>query len=179
MSPILGIWASQGRISNSYESIATVTVGAGGSSSITFSSISGTYKHLQIRGIAKYSSAYNSYGRIQFNSDTSANYAQHQLYGDGSAASSYGYSGESSGIMSLLSDAQFGNFVTDVLDYTDSNKYKTVRTLGGVDKNGSGYASMGSSLWRSTAAITSITIFAPASGGNWAQYSSFALYGIK
>ena len=122
---------------NSYESIATVTVGAGGSSSISFSSIPSTFKHLQIRGIAKYSSAYNSYGRIQFNSDTSANYAQHQLYGDGSAASSYGYSGESSGIMSLLSDAQFGNFVTDVLDYTDSNKYKTVRTLGGVACAGS------------------------------------------
>ena len=52
--PILGIIASQdyNRVTNSYESIATVTVGSGGSSSLTFSSIPATYTHLQIRYMA-------------------------------------------------------------------------------------------------------------------------------
>ena len=34
-----------------FESIATVTVGGGGAASIEFTSIPGTYQHLQIRGI--------------------------------------------------------------------------------------------------------------------------------
>ena len=36
-----------------YESIATVSVGAGGTSAVEFTTIAGTYSHLQIRGIAK------------------------------------------------------------------------------------------------------------------------------
>lgn len=179
MSPILGIIASQNypRITNSYESIQTVTVSTA-VSSITFSSIPSTYKHLQIRGIAKWGTAYTGYSRIQFNSDTGANYTQHRLEGSGSAASAAGYTGETSSILGFNSDTQWGANVTDILDYTNTNKYTTIRTLGGFDANGSGYIAFSSGLWLNTAAITSI-VLQPSNGVTFVQYSQFALYGIK
>ena len=162
----------------SYESIATQLVGAGGASSITFSSIPSTYKHLQIRFIANNASAQDIY--IRFNSDTGSNYWRHYLYGQGSAVTasadavandkvSIGYTSTTSGI--------FGNGVCDVLDYQNTNKYKTTRSLCGYDANGSGYVVLFSGLWSSTAAVNSITAF-PTSG-NFNQNSQFALYGIK
>ena len=70
-----------------YESIQTVNL-TGSQSSITFSSIPGTYKHLQIRGVLRGDRA--NTGEIvgvQFNGDTTAaNYASHRLIGDGTNA---------------------------------------------------------------------------------------------
>jgi hypothetical protein len=73
----------------------------------------------------------------------------------------------------------FGVAVCDILDYTNTNKYKTVRSLSGHDQNGSGYVTLMSGSWRNTAAITSITILRDSGGANLTQYSQFALYGIK
>jgi hypothetical protein len=63
------------------------------------------------------------------------------------------------------------------LDYTNTNKNKTARSLWGYDANGSGYVGLYSGLWRNTSAINRID-YVPASG-TFPQYSSFALYGIK
>ncbi len=171
----------------SYESISTVTVGAGGSSSITFSSIPSTFKHLQIRGIARSTrAATNDYVRMQFNSDTtSTNYRDHLLYGTGSAAAA-GDDGNNAGIFlhrisgSTATSGVFGTLVIDILDYTSTAKLKTTRQLGGFDNNGSGEIDFGSGLWLKTPeAITTIKLEAQAGTSNFAQYSSFALYGIK
>jgi hypothetical protein len=67
--------------------------------------------------------------------------------------------------------------VIDILDYANVNKYTTIRVLGGADLNGSGAINLVSGLWMNTAAVTSFLI--SADSGNLAQYSSFALYGIK
>jgi hypothetical protein len=72
----------------------------------------------------------------------------------------------------------FGTFIIDILDYANTSKYKTQRGLGGADLNGSGYISFNSGNWRNTNAITSISL-TPLYGSQFAQYSSFALYGIK
>ena len=90
MNPILGIIASSMLgVTSSYESIATTTVGALGASSVTFSSIPSTYKHLQLRWIARSNRvAAQDFVDIRLNSDTGANYSAHLLYGDGSAATS-------------------------------------------------------------------------------------------
>ena len=69
-------------------------------------------------------------------------------------------------------------FVTDILDYTDTNKLTTVRTLGGYDVNGAGQFGLFSNLWNNTAAVSTITLRI-VGGTNFAQYSEFALYGIK
>ena len=71
----------------------------------------------------------------------------------------------------------FGAFVVDILDYANSTTNKTGRILHGRDLNGSGTIALASSNWRNTNAITSITMFPAAD--NLAQYSTFALYGVK
>lgn len=167
----------------SYESIATYSITTN-TSSITFSSIPSTYAHLQLRLIARTDRASTVDGvLLQFNSDTdNANYKGHFLYGDGSTVGSAAedeaglavYRPSSANAASSI----FGAAVTDILDYKSTNKYKTLRYLGGVDFNGSGEVYFGSGLWLSTSAITSITV-KPRTGTNFVQYSHFALYGIK
>ena len=182
MSPILGIIASQNypRITNSYESIATVTVGSGGQSTITFSSIPSTYKHLQVRGIARSAGAFTQ-GRIKVNSDTGSNYTLHQLTGNGSTATASGFANEAGPVtipIRMPDTANiFGAFVMDILDYQNTSKFKTIRTLGGADLNGSGSMILSSNLFRSTSAISQLDF--DGNGENFAQYSQFALYGIK
>jgi hypothetical protein len=180
MSLILGILDSGAAPIGTYDSIATVTVGSGGSASISFTSIPSTYTHLQIR--ANMTTATAGYGMlVRFNSDSGSNYVQHYLLGNGTAASGGAYTAQTEanlfGLSTGSSTTQPSVAVGDILDYANTNKYKTVRSLSGVDKNGSGEISLISSLWMNTAGITSITI--EPRGVNYSQYSSFALYGIK
>jgi hypothetical protein len=166
----------------SYESIATVSVGSGGQAAAEFTSIPSTYKHLQIRWLSRNSiAAPDDVISIQFNSDTASNYALHFIYGDGASTGAVAltnraetYSGYQTSNTAAASI--FGAGVIDILDYQNTNKFKTLRTLGGDDRNGAGTLYFGSGLWRSTSAITSVKLF---STGTFQQYSSFALYGIK
>lgn len=169
----------------SYESIATVTVGAGGSSSISFSSIPSTYKHLQLRGIARSNrAASGSYIKIQANSDTANNYANHGLFGGGASAGAYAvtttdHAGEAYITAASDTASAFGASVWDILDYANTSKYKTVRALTGADVNGTnGQVRFASGVWMSTSAITTLTL-TDGNGANFVQYSQFALYGIK
>lgn len=186
MSPILGIYASQttGHIStSSYESIATVTVGSGGSSSISFTSIPSTYKHLQIRYSASDSRTGTPWSDtyIVFNSDSSTNYSNHLLYTDSTTVSPGAASNQSFIQAASIGDASpssvFGVGIIDILDYANTNKYKTIREISGNDENGTGFLNLGSGSWRSTTAINSITFTSITP--NFRQYSIFALYGIK
>jgi hypothetical protein len=193
VSPILGIIASQNysRITSSYESISTVTVGSGGAANVEFTSIPSTYTHLQIRGIARNSNSSNGGLNIsmQFNSDTDSNYSHHYLgayQGEGSAVWAGGTANASLIVPFLmptntLGASIFAGGVIDILDYKDTNKYKTIRGFGGYDINGAtqgyNYLNLNSGNWRSTNAITSIKLYG--STGNFMQYSQFALYGIR
>jgi hypothetical protein len=73
----------------------------------------------------------------------------------------------------------FGVGVIDILDYANTNKYKTTRTLSCFDTNNvdRGLTMLLSGNWRSTSAVTTVRLFA--GNNSMAQYSSFALYGIK
>jgi hypothetical protein len=163
---------------NSYESIATVTVGSGGTGSISFSSIPSTYKHLQIRALVANNNV--GYGALtRLNSDTTgSNYNTHRLQGNGSAAAAGYDSSDAYPIYYTGGSSGYAGAVLDILDYADTNKYTTMRALGGYDTNGAGYVYLGSALWKNTAAVNAITMVAPASS-LFLQYSSFALYGIK
>ena len=178
-NPILGILASSGAVAGgSYQSIATVSVGSGGASNVEFTSIPSTYKHLQIRYIARGSILTNSL--MQFNSDTGSNYSWHVLYGTGSSALAAGGGTNTFMYASNIASAtsNFTGGVIDILDYASTSKYKTMRTLGGYDANGSGEIGLFSGAWLSTNALTSIKLY-PNSSGTYSQYSQFALYGIK
>lgn len=179
--PIFGITASSNmstKLTDFYQ-IATTTLGSA-QSSVEFTGIPSTYTHLQIRTITKDSrgtAPNNVY--MQFNADTSTNYSYHGLIGDGSAASADAGATQSFVIVGVDSTATstFGAFICDILDYANTNKFKTTRSILGFDANGSGSVRMWSGNWRSTSAVTSIKLYADS--GNLSQYSSFALYGIK
>ena len=167
-----------------YFPLQVITVGSATASSITFSNIPSTYTHLQVRAIAKTTtSATKDYEvtYVRFNGDTGSNYALHQITGNGTTAA--GGNGVSQTFMYGIYAAKsgpastFGGGVIDILDYANTNKYKTMRVLSGVDENGFGELGLLSGLWMNTSAITSITFYPPAN--NYDQYSSFALYGIK
>ena len=181
---ILGIIASsQVTAAGDFESIATVTVGSGGSSTVTFSSIPATYTHLQVRAICQTTTSGGPNNiRVGFNSDTGNNYALHRLIGDGSAASAASVSSTGFGRVGVTTSTDYTSMfaanVIDILDYANTNKYKTTRSLGGSDTNSSnGFLMFHSSLWQNTAAISTITL--DTDGTAFAQYSHFALYGIK
>lgn len=159
-----------------YESIATVTPTSG--TSITFSSIPQTFKHLQIRGTIKASGSDNLY--LRFNGDTGANYTGHQVYGDGTGAGA----GVAYNMWYVASGTVPGVGVLDILDYTNTNKLKVYRSLGGSDSNGGGYVLYRSGLWFAAGngvtsnAITQIDIlFAGATA--FSAGSHIALYGIR
>jgi hypothetical protein len=161
-----------------YESIATVTVGAGGTSSVTFSSIPSTYQHLQMRGIFRPIGA--SWIIANFNGDNAGNYSMHDLRGNGSSASG-GVAIEPYVYFILGGTTASNTFaagVIDILDYANTNKFKTLRSLSGIDTNGGGNIDLTSGSWRNTAAISSIVLTLN-SGTNIPEYSQFALYGIK
>lgn len=169
-------------ITGSYESIATATVSSG-VTSVTLSSIPSTYKHLQIRFTANIPAVEGA--NFQFNSDTGTNYVTHYLVGIGSgsgtAASNTGQTYAYGSVYGQGYDGGtyiFTAGVIDILDYTNTSKYKTVRNFSGVDRNGSGAIQLISSLWMNTSAITSIKFLSEA-GSNLATGTKVALYGIK
>ena len=166
-------------ILTSYESIATVTVGAGGSANITFSSIPSTYTHLQVRYTCQASAAASFVPLFNGDTTNSSDYRSHNLVGNGSSASAASYA--FSDLYSVFSNTSvFTAGVIDILDYASTNKLKTTRALRGVDANGSGNVSFHSIGWNGTNGLNAINqIYIKPDTGNFTQYSHFALYGIK
>jgi len=172
----------------SYESIATTTVGAGGTSSVTFSSIPSTYTNLELR--IRCQTNRGTYGTdsyyLQFNSVTGSSYDYGMLRGNGSSTATYHGNAATTSIevgsaSGTTIGGTFGVGVIHISDYANTNKFKTVRALTGVDINGTiagsgGFAYLTSGLFASTNAISSIQL---TFDNTVQQYSSFALYGIK
>ncbi len=175
-------WNAITSVPTSYESIATTTVGSGGQATITFSSIPSNFKHLQLRCLARGSTGtQDAQSNMRLNGDSASNYSYHRIYGDGSSAGSDGAANQTAAMAGINAGASslantFAVGVVDILDYANTDKYKTVRILTGYDQNGQGAVYLWSNSWRSTSAVTTITITTSA---NFSEYSSFALYGIK
>ena len=148
-------------------------------SSITFSSIPSTYKSLQVRFNLVTGGSNNL--NVQFNGDTStSDYAIHRLTGNGSAAAAGGFATGSAGYIEVL---HIGTIITypnvgiiDILDYANTNKNKTVKSLTGANQNSSsGVIEIDSGFWLSTAAITSLTL--NANGPTFT--GTVSLYGVS
>lgn len=160
-----------------------VTVGAGGIGGITFSSIPQTYQHLHLRMVGRSTESGSSKSSLYMaaNADYNLNYAYHWLTGNGSAASASGAAnGGIAAAFSALTGASagastFGVVVVDILEYRSTTKFKTFRSLSGNDNNGSGEVSLTSSVWMSTAAITSLVL---STNFNLAQHTVASLYGV-
>jgi hypothetical protein len=168
-------------MATTYEPIATTTLGSA-AASITFSSIPATYTDLRLIYVVQGTAA----GQLcftRFNGDTSGStlYSLTNLYGDGTSATSSANTSRSSwfdfqfGMPSSGNTFAFGTI--DIFSYAGST-FKTGLLTGSNDANGSGDVDRRVGLYRSTSAITSITL-TPQVSGNFAIGSTATLYGIK
>jgi len=160
-----------------FTKIASVTVGSAGSATISFTSIPATYTDLCIKTPARASSATQTI-KLEFNSITTG-YEMIGIYADGTSVASQApaqpyYIGinSSSSLASLfaLNDTYISNYA--------SSNYKSLSNEVAIESNATAYiAQMYSGLWSNSNAITSITM-TPLTG-NFVQYSTATLYGIK
>lgn len=164
----------------SYDSIATYTPTSG--TSVTFNSIPSTYKHLQVRmSIIESGTASDVYLML----DSNKGLKGHYLEGRNVSATAGGIT--SNALYGLLIDNYVGTtasvpFVSliDVLDYSNTNKYKTTRVMSGYEQNTTGSAiDFISGLYDTTSAISSLTITLFGGTATFASGSHIALYGIK
>jgi hypothetical protein len=172
------------------DSIQTVTVGAGGTASIDFSSIPNRFQHLHLRLLSRTTqSSGSAYSNIllRLNGDSGANYSLHYLQGDGATTYSGG-NGSATGISqafgaNALSNASvFAYNVIDICDYASTSKNKTVRIFQGYENNtgsgfNAGFPGMNSGAWFNTAAVSSISLTV-LGGTNHAQHTVAHLYGV-
>jgi len=163
-----------------YTLIASVTVGAGGASAIEFTNIPQSYNDLVVRLSARGTNAAVVIAPVlYFNNDTAAG-SFTSLIGNGSTASSNRATGYiDSGVISSgnATSNTFGNFELYIPNYT-GNTNKPVNSSSVAENNATeGYVNARALLWSNTAAITAIKFTLGA--GNYAQYSTANLYGIK
>ena len=164
-------------IPNSYNSIASTTLSSN-ANTIDLTSIPGTYKHLQIRGIFNSTAVQNGTPRFTFNGDSNTNYSIHTIRN----STIDNYNGLGSAYMSL--DVQqpgfFTCFVLDIFDYTDTNKFKTFQFRQAVANYTDSvfYNIFGTGHYRSLSAITSFSLI-DQQVSDLTALSTIALYGIE
>jgi hypothetical protein len=163
-------------MANTFELIASSTVGSGGAASIDFTSIPSTFTDLcvkvSIRNVNDTPSVY-----VRFNG-TTTNHSDRWLYGSGSFADST----TNANIEMLLNrssstSSTFANAEIYIPNYAGSTN-KSVSIDAVSENNGTlAYAQLDAGLWSDTAAITEIKLIA--ASGNIAQHSTAYLYGVK
>jgi hypothetical protein len=153
-----------------YTPLATITLGTT-ASTVTFSSIPATYRDLVL--VINHLPTNSAGAQIQVNNDTTgSNYANVVMEGDGSTTVSYTGTG-------YMVTPAYGNSTTrqtviaSFMDYSATNKHKTVLTKGGNSAIGTGAAA---SRWANTAAINLIKIYHGTQ--QFTAGSTFSLYGI-
>lgn len=157
---------------------------ASNAASVTFSSIPATYTDLVVRVSARASNPSVAYNiRVQFNSDSSTNYSETSLRGNGSATSSYRTTSATELVEGFVIDGDsatastFGSLELYIPSYTASQS-KPMSSFP-VQENNTTAANIipTAELWRNNAAITSIYMYV--SGTTFMAGSSFYLYGIS
>lgn len=167
-----------------YVSIASNTLSVD-TASVTFSSISGAYTDLiiitSVLGKTGGAAGANT-NFLTFNGDTGANYSRTKLTGSSTSASSDSTTSANSmnlgnGNEANTNTLDFAPQIYQIMNYANSTTYKTVLNRNNDVLSTSSRTAAAVGLWRSTAAITSITISTDSSGG-WYANSTFSLYGI-
>lgn len=164
--------------------IAHTEVGSGGASTISFTSIAGTYDDLLlVTSLRQTGSFANGDTTIRFNSNA-ADYSYTRLQGSGSTA---GTLRASSQAQLLVGDdpalsgtaSTFSNNSIYITNYKTTANYKQVIVENCREANSTTafFMAMISGMWQNTAAITSITL--TPERGSYVQYSTATLYGIK
>jgi hypothetical protein len=158
-------------MATTYEPIATTTVSGTSTSTITFNSFSG---YTDLRLIAQAQVA-DTYCLLRVNGDSSNIYSNTLINGSGSAASSSRSGSDAQWFVNTANGSNTSNFIVDFFNYSNTTTFKTK-----IGRTNISHESVKAdvSLWRNTAAITSISLIVPAAN-NWIAGSIFTLYGIK
>jgi len=165
-------------MADTYTLISSVTVGAGGASSIDFTSIPATYTDLKLVGSIRTNTAQTDNSMdINFNSSATS-FSARFLYGSGSAAAS------STGSTIILqadggaaTSNTFSNFEIYIPNYAGSTNKSYSNDAVTENNATAAIAGLLAGLWSNTAAITSVSV--KASTGTFVQHSTAYLYGIK
>jgi hypothetical protein len=163
---------------STYEPIATTTLGTA-ATSMSFTSIPATYTDLRVVWTGSFANAGGSRLSLRFNSDSGTNYSYTRLSGNGTAAASARNTSQTDIIMGVSDIPQNAIHLNeiDVFSYAGST-FKTCLIGQSSDNNGSGWVFRQVGLWRSTSAITSITLL-DYQGTNINAGTTATLYGIK
>jgi len=170
-------------MASTYEPIATYNFASDGTggAQVSFTSIPATYTDLIL--IAYTADTYTGNNPNQLwrvNSDAGSNYSHTRLYGDSTnfAGSARETNVAYSYFAKPAEGSNFANATLHFMNYSNTTTYKTMlnRQSGGYTLADMGDVSAWVHLWRSTAAITSITLFPQT---NFKAGSTFTIYGIK
>ena len=149
---------------------------------INFDAIPQTFTHLQFRISASTNGATDNFTIYGFDgTGGSSNSTVHTLYGNGTSAISGAAIGQYNPALTQIpasSTSQRGSVIVDILDYRSTNKYKTVRSIGGYDGNGSGYVALTSVLafgFGSSTALGAVWFYC---ANSFSAGSRIDLYGI-
>jgi hypothetical protein len=170
---------------NTFELIASSTVGSGGAANIDFTSIPSTYTDLvlktSIRG--NRSNSVDSLA-IYFNNDTTAGrFPARMLYGTGASALSYttntNYNDEYAYVSGNNSTAStFGNTEFYIPNYAGSTQKSVSIDSVGENNATTAYMSLTAFLYNQTTAISRITLVTY-TGALIREFSTAYLYGVK
>lgn len=179
-----GTWAAP---SAGAKVLITETVTSSSASNVSFTSIPGTYRDLEVRIRGRCTkSAASCTVNMRFNSDTGSNYDFMEVEFTGNPADHTGAGavGQTSARLGFLAAATAPSNVADLLfvdigDYRGTTFQKAATTRGGAKVGTSAasdvYATVFTSWWRSTSAITRIDVF-PDTGG-FVDNTVVSLYG--
>jgi len=173
-------------MANTMTLISSVTVGAGGASSIDFTSIPSTYTDLVVKLSARTTrSSIIDYGAMRFNSDSGSNYVAVYMYGFGTGTPTSSTNGNATQLEipnTLDGDTATANTFCNVEIYIPNYAGSTQKSVSfdGVSENNATNAItlLQAGRWTGTSAISSMTIYS-ANGFNFKQYSTAYLYGVK
>jgi hypothetical protein len=156
---------------SAYTALANVTLGSS-ASTITFSSISGSYRDLILigQGFSSTASGIN----IRYNGDSGSNYNQIVMFGDGGSASSSSSSSQTSYQVGRFDSSTLADFQANIMDYSATDKHKT--TLHRYN-SAAVLTAARAGRWASTSAITSFVL--SLDSGTFNSGSTFALYGVS
>ena len=168
-------------MANTYTLLETITVGAAGASSVTFNSIPSTgYTDLVIKVSGRSTNASNfDNPRLTINSSTST-FTRREIYAESGSVGSESVADRIIGVIPAANAtaSTFGSLDFYLPNYTSSN-YKSYSVDSVTENNSTTQASwLLAGLWSTTSAITTIAITLN-SAANFAQYSTFSLYGVS
>jgi hypothetical protein len=148
-------------MANTFELIASSTVGGGGVTSVTFSSIPATYTDLVIKLSCRTNNTGAGYRVVAKINGSAANFTGRNIYGSGITTGSGTLTTELFGFVDGTTETAntFANNEIYFPNYAGAN-YKSISTDSVMENNATqAYSQLAAGLWSNTAAITSITLY--------------------